>query len=137
MGISLLVIEDFFPVLRNLGFISRFSQSFAFLSIICYLLFIREFANIPLKAPRLNKLITFQLLFMFIFFVSELFMVVEKYTIPRYITIFSGFEFVEAVFAVCTTIGLLTLMINKINIWFGVYLFCLLGHSLGKSLSII
>ena len=73
VGISLLVIEDFFPVLHKVGFISQFSQSFAFLSIICYLLFIREFANIPLKSPRLDKLIRFQILFMFIFFV-----VVEK-----------------------------------------------------------
>ena len=125
MGISLLVIEDFFPVLRSVGFISRFSQSCSFLSIICYLFFIREFANIPLKAPRLNKLIKFQILFMSIFFVAELFMVVEKYTIPRYIAIFSGFEFVEAVLAILTTIGLFRLYDkqNKYLIWGVSFLF--------------
>ena len=52
-------------------------------------------------------------------------MVVEKYTIPRYIAIFSGFEFVEAVLAILTTIGLFRLYDkqNKYLIWGVSFLF--------------
>ena len=73
MNISLLIIEDFIPALNKVGFISRFSQTFGFLSIIVYLLFIREFAHISQKAPKINKVIKIQILFTALFLVFELF----------------------------------------------------------------
>ncbi|HEY1055841.1 MAG TPA: LytTR family transcriptional regulator DNA-binding domain-containing protein [Emticicia sp.] len=125
MSISLLVIEDIFTGLREVGFISRFSQTFSFLSIICYLFFIREFANIPARWPAFNKFIRFQVLFMAVYMVVELFFVVEKYTVPLYISVHNGFEFVEMILSMITLLGLLRLynQQNKFLIWGVCFLF--------------
>ena len=134
MGISLLVVEDYFPALNGIGFISRFSQTFAFLSIITYLFFIREFAHIPQKAPKLNKIIGFQVFFTVIFLVFELFVVVEKYTVPLYIGIFNSFELLEAIFVVIIIFGLFGLYDkqNKFLI-FGVVTF-FIGSFVGQQI---
>jgi two-component system, sensor histidine kinase LadS len=125
MNISLLVVEDFFPALREVGFISRFSQTFAFLSIITYLFFIREFANTRQKAPKFDKFLRFQILFMAFYLFVELFAVVEKYTVPLYISIHAGFELVETILGIITIVGLLRLYDkqNKYLIWGVVFLF--------------
>jgi two-component system, sensor histidine kinase LadS len=109
MGISLLVVEDFFPVLNKFGFISRFSQTFSYLSIITYLLFVREFTHISRIAPLLNKIVITQIILTTAFLIFELFVVVEKYTVPKFITIFHGFELLEAIFVVILVIGLIRL----------------------------
>ena len=109
MGISLLVVEDFVPPLRSFGFISRFSQSFSFLSIITYLFFIREFTQIPLKAPKFDKFIRFQIIFTGVVLVLELFMVVEKYTVPRYISFYNGLELIQMILSIITIWGLIKL----------------------------
>jgi two-component system, sensor histidine kinase LadS len=109
MGISLLVVEDFFPILNDFGFISRFSQTFSFLSFIIYLFFVREFAHISRKAPLLNKIVLTQIILTIAFLLFELFVVVEKYTDPLYITIFHGFELLEAIFVVFLVVGLVRL----------------------------
>lgn len=125
MGISLLVIEDIFVGLRDFGFISRFSQTFSFLSIICYLFFIREFANISTRWPVFDKFIRFQILFMALYLFTELFFVVEKYTVPLYISIHSGFELIELILSIITILGLLKLynQQNKYLIWGVCFLF--------------
>lgn len=125
MNISLLVIEDFIPALRELGFISRFSQTFAFLSIITYLYFIREFANTRQKAPKFDKFLRFQILFMAFYLFVELFAVVEKYTVPLYISIHAGFELIETILGIITIIGLLKIYNrqNKYLVWGVVFLF--------------
>ncbi|MBA4851210.1 LytTR family transcriptional regulator DNA-binding domain-containing protein [Emticicia sp. BO119] len=119
MSISLLVIEDIFVGLREVGFISRFSQTFSFLSIICYLFFIREFADIPKRWPLFDKFIQFQILFMALYMMGELFFVVEKYTVPLYISVHNGFEFVEMILSMVTLLGLLRLynQQNKFLVW--------------------
>jgi hypothetical protein len=119
MGISLLVIEDIFVGLREFGFISRFSQTFALLSIICYLFFIREFASIPARWPAFDKFIRFQILFMALYLFTELFFVVEKYTVTLYISIHGGFELIETLLSIITILGLLKLynQQNKYLIW--------------------
>ncbi len=134
MNISLLVIEDFLPVLRDYGFISRFSQSFSFLSIIVYLFFIREFAHTRQKAPKFDRFLKFQILFMAVYFIAELFIVVEKYTIPIYISIHSGFELIEAILSVITIFGLIKLYDaqNKYLIWGVIFLF--LGAFVGQQI---
>lgn len=113
MSINLLVIEDIFTSLREVGFISRFSQSFSILSIIVYLQFIREFADTHLKAPRFDKFILFQILFMSLYLGVEVFVVVEKYTVPIHITIHSWFEILETVFSLITILGLIKLYNNQ------------------------
>lgn len=119
MSISLLVIEDIFVGLREVGFISRFSQTFSFLSIICYLFFIREFALIPVRWPAFDKFIRFQILFMVLYLIAELFFVVEKYTVPLYISIHNGFELIEMILSMITLLGLLRLynQQNKFLVW--------------------
>ncbi len=125
MNISLLVVEDFIPALREVGFISRFSQTFAFLSIITYLFFIREFAHTRQKAPKFDKFLRFQTLFMVFYLFVELFAVVEKYTVPLYISIHSIFELIETILGIITIVGLLRLYDkqNKYLIWGVVLLF--------------
>lgn len=113
MSINLLVIEDIFTSLRYTGFISRFSQTFSILSIIVYLLFIREFAETRKKAPYFDKFILFQILFMAIYMVVEVFVVVEKYTVPIHISIHGGFELLETLFSIITVWGLIKLYNNQ------------------------
>lgn len=113
MSISLLVIEDFIPALHKVEFISRFSQTFSFLSIIAYLFFIKEFALTRQKAPKYDKFLKFQILFMCLYLVAELFVVVEKYTVPLYISIHGIFEFVETILSIITIVGLLKLYDNQ------------------------
>jgi two-component system, sensor histidine kinase LadS len=125
MNISLLVIEDYVPALNNVGFISRFSQTFSFLSIITYLFFIREFANTRQKVPKFDNFIKAQILFTAIYLFVELFAVVEKYTVPLFIQIHSGFELIETLLGIGTIIGLIKLYDkqNKYLIWGVVFLF--------------
>lgn len=125
MSISLLVVEDIFVGLRDVGFISRFSQTFSFLSIICYLFFVREFANTPSRWPSFDKFIKFQILFMAFYGLVELFVVVEKYTVPLYISMHNGFELIETVLSVITIVGLLKLynQQNKYLVWGVCFLF--------------
>lgn len=134
MNISLLVIEDFIPVLREVGFISRFSQTFAFLSIIVYLSFIREFANTRQKSQKFDKFLKFQILFMALYLFVELFAVVEKYTVPLYISIHAGFELIETILGIITIIGLLRLYDkqNKYLVWGVIFLF--LGAFVGQQI---
>lgn len=134
MSISLLVVEDIFVGLREVGFISRFSQTFSFLSIICYLFFIREFADIPKRWPLFDKFIKFQILFMALYLVVELFFVVEKYTVPLYISVHNGFEFVEMILSMVTLLGLLRLynQQNKFLVWGVCILF--LGAFVGQQI---
>lgn len=113
MNISLLVVEDFIPVLNKFGFISRFSQTFSFLSIITYLFFIREFAHTSQKAPKFDRFIKFQMLFMAVYLFAELFMVVEKYTVPIFISIHGGFELIETILSIITIIGLIKIYDNQ------------------------
>ncbi len=125
MNISLLVVEDFIPALREVGFISRFSQFFSFLSIITYLFFIREFANTRQKAPKFDKFLKFQTLFMLVYLIAEMFVVVEKYTVPLYISIHGVLELIETILGIITIIGLIKLYDNqnKYLIWGVVFLF--------------
>jgi two-component system, sensor histidine kinase LadS len=125
MNISLLVVEDFIPVLREVGFISRYSQTFSFLSIIAYLFFVREFANTRQKTPKFDTFLKFQILFMALYLVAELFVVVEKYTVPLYIAIHSRFELVETLLGIITIIGLMKVYDrqNKYLVWGVVFLF--------------
>ena len=125
MNIGLLVIEDFVLALRDVGFISRFSQTFSFLSIIAYLFFIREFANTRQKTPKFDTFIKFQIFYTALYLLIELFAVVEKYTVPPYILIHNGFELIETILSIITMIGLLKLYDkqNKYLIWGVVFLF--------------
>lgn len=134
MNISLLVIEDFIPALREVGFISRFSQTFSFLSLIAYLSFIREFANTHQKSPKFDKFLKFQILFMAFYMFVELFAVVEKYTVPLYISIHAGFELIETILGIITIIGLLKLYDkqNKYLVWGVIFLF--LGAFVGQQI---
>lgn len=134
MNISLLVIEDFIPSLREMGFISRFSQTFSFLSIIVYLYFIREFANTRQKDQKFDRFLKFQILFMALYLVLELFAVVEKYTVPLYISIHAGFELIETILGLITIFGLLRLYDkqNKYLVWGVIFLF--LGAFVGQQI---
>lgn len=134
MNISLLIIEDFIPALREVGFISRFSQTFAFLSIITYLSFIREFANTSQKDQKFDKFLQFQILFMALYLLVELFAVVEKYTVPLYISIHAGFELIETALGLITIVGLLRLYDkqNKYLVWGVIFLF--LGAFVGQQI---
>jgi two-component system, sensor histidine kinase LadS len=125
MNISLLVVEDFFPSLNNVGFISRFSQTFSLLSIITYLFFIREFANTRQKAYKFDVFLKCQIFFMALYLFLELFVVVEKYTVPVFINIHSGFELIETTLGIVTIIGLIKLYDkqNKYLIWGVIFLF--------------
>jgi hypothetical protein len=125
MNISLLVIEDFIPSLREFGFISRYSQTFSFLSIIAYLFFIREFAHTRQKTPKFDRFLKFQILFMAFYLIAELFAVVEKFTIPLYISIHNGFELIETILSIITIVWLLKVYDkqNKYLIWGVIFLF--------------
>lgn len=125
MSISLLVVENYITVLREFGFISRFSQTFSFLSIIAYLFFIREFVQSRLKNPLFDKFLKLQILFMVLYMIAELFVVVEKYTVPLYINIHNGFELIEAILGIITIFGLFKVYDkqNKFLVWGVVFLF--------------
>ncbi len=125
LNISLLVVEDFIPSLRELGFISRFSQTFSFLSIITYLFFIREFAHTRQKTPKFDMFLKFQILFMVLYLIAELFIVVEKYTVPLYISVHGGFELIETLLSIITIFGLIKVFDkqNKYLVYGVVFLF--------------
>jgi two-component system, sensor histidine kinase LadS len=125
MNISLLVIEDYIPALRDLGFISSFSQTFEALSIIAYLYFIREFADTRIKAPKFDIFLRVQTFCMGLYLFAELFAEVEKYTVPLYISIHSGFELLQTILGIITIIWLLRLYDkqNKFLVWGVTFLF--------------
>jgi DNA-binding LytR/AlgR family response regulator len=89
---ELVVLEDISPFVNRLGFNSMHSQVFVYISFIFYILFLREFTGFPIKRPKLDFLFKFQLGYLVLFIVFDLFFPTQKFTNPTLYQVYRGLE---------------------------------------------
>lgn len=118
-AIELLIIEDFMPFLSKIGFKSGFSQQLGLLSMIFYILFVREFTGFPIKKPKLDLIFKIQLVFIVCFMVFDCFYPVEKYINPTINSAFRIFESIGALLGLSSVLILIKVYdaFNKYIIW--------------------
>lgn len=135
-AIEIFRFEEWIPILNKFGYRSMQSQVFTYLSFIFYLLFVRDFTDLPNKKPKIDTFFKLQIGYLALFILFDLFFTSTKYTNPGINGIFRNLETLGLVFGIITTILLLKLY-NRINkyIIFGVFsllLIAFLGQEILK-----
>ena len=74
-----LILEDFFSILRSIGYHSLYSQIFTYTAFIFYILFVREFTGFATKKPNLDWGFKLHIGFLMCFIVFDLIFPTEKY----------------------------------------------------------
>jgi LytTr DNA-binding domain len=90
--VEALVIENWLPFLVKIGYSSANSQVFTYLSLIFYVLFLREFTNFKVKKPHLDYFFKIQIGFLLFFIVFDLIYPSEKYNNNQINFIFRSLE---------------------------------------------
>ncbi len=134
MGVGLLIFEDYIPFLRQVGFMSSFSQIFSQLSFIVYLLFLREYMSTRVQMPKFDIFIKAQIIFLSLWIVFDACFTVEKYINPSLNTVFRLLEIFRTLVSFITLI-ILFKFYNELNkyVIFGVstlFVFAFLGQEI-------
>lgn len=77
-------VMDGWPLLRSVGFVSRFSLTFMFWSFAAYGLFLHEYTGLNLRAPRIDRIYCTISGFFFLLGIGDIFVTVDKFVVPAW-----------------------------------------------------
>ncbi|MBD2755360.1 sensor histidine kinase [Spirosoma validum] len=75
-------VMDGWPLLRSVGFVSRFSLTFMLWSLAAYGLFLREYVQLRARSPKLDHLYAAMISVFILLGLGDVFITVDKFTVP-------------------------------------------------------